>query len=59
MPNWCEGLLHPKHTGPGYASEAVRALLEVAFYDLRLGRMMATCFAENDASVVATDGTRR
>lgn len=43
-------VLHPKHTGHGYASEAVHALLDVAFSDLRLRRVTASCFAENDAS---------
>ncbi|HEY5784108.1 MAG TPA: GNAT family N-acetyltransferase [Microlunatus sp.] len=43
-------VLHPQHTGHGYASEAVDALLDLAFSDLKLRRVMASCFAENDAS---------
>lgn len=43
-------VLHPKYTGHGYASEAVHALLDVAFNDLRLRRVTASCFAENDTS---------
>jgi RimJ/RimL family protein N-acetyltransferase len=43
-------VLHPKHTGHGYATEAVQALLEVAFTDLGLRRVTASCFADNEAS---------
>ena len=41
---------HPDHGGRGYATEAVRALLRVCFEDLRLHRVTASCFADNEAS---------
>jgi RimJ/RimL family protein N-acetyltransferase len=44
---WC---LHPVHAGPGYATEAVAALLRVAFDQLGLRRVTASCFAANEAS---------
>jgi RimJ/RimL family protein N-acetyltransferase len=43
-------VLHPDYTGHGYATEAVHALLEVAFNDLGLRRVTASCFADNTAS---------
>lgn len=43
-------VLHPDHAGHGYATEAVRALLDVAFDELGLRRVTAACFAANDAS---------
>ena len=43
-------VLDPQHTGHGYATEAVRALLDLAFNDLGLRRVTASCFAANDAS---------
>ena len=43
-------VLHPDHTGRGYATEAVRALLDIAFDDLELRRVTAACFAANEAS---------
>ena len=43
-------VLHPEHTGHGYATEAVRELLRTCFEDLGLRRVVATCFADNDAS---------
>lgn len=43
-------VLHPQHAGRGYATEAVRALLKVAFTDLGLRRVTASCFADNGAS---------
>ena len=42
--------VHPHHTGQGYATEAVRALLRVCFEDLGLRRVTADCFADNEAS---------
>ncbi|WP_345042166.1 GNAT family protein [Georgenia daeguensis] len=42
--------LHPDHTGRGYATEAVRELIRLCFEDLGLRRVMANCFAENEAS---------
>jgi RimJ/RimL family protein N-acetyltransferase len=43
-------VLHPDHTGRGYATEAVRALLDIAFNNLELRRVTAACFAANEAS---------
>ena len=43
-------VLHPDHTGHGYATEAVRALLDIAFNGLGLRRVTAACFAANEAS---------
>jgi RimJ/RimL family protein N-acetyltransferase len=43
-------VLHPEHTGHGYATEAVQALLEAALADLGLRRVTASCFADNEAS---------
>ena len=43
-------VLHPDHTGHGYATEAVRALLGIAFDELQLRRVTAACFAANEAS---------
>lgn len=42
--------LHPDHSGAGYATEAVRALLRICFDDLGLRRVTAQCFADNAAS---------
>lgn len=42
--------LAPDHEGHGYATEAVRALIEVAFTDLGLRRVFAECFAANAGS---------
>ncbi|MBC9732428.1 GNAT family N-acetyltransferase [Nocardioides marmotae] len=43
-------VLHPDHTGHGYATEAAAELLRICFEDLRLRRVTAGCFAENTAS---------
>ena len=43
-------VLDPAHSGRGYATEAVRELLRVSFEDLRLHRVVATCFADNEPS---------
>lgn len=43
-------VLHPGHTGKGYATEALRELLRVCFEDLGLRRVTADCFAGNEAS---------
>lgn len=43
-------VLHPHHTGHGYATEAVQALLEVTFADLGLRRVTASCYADNIGS---------
>ncbi|UKJ64830.1 GNAT family N-acetyltransferase [Cellulosimicrobium cellulans] len=42
--------LSPSHQGRGYATEAVRALLEVCFDDLGLRRVVANAFLANEAS---------
>ena len=42
--------LHPEESGKGYATEAVRAVLQVCFEDLGLRRVTASCFAANTAS---------
>lgn len=43
-------VLDPAHQGHGYATEAVGALLRLAFEDLGLRRVTAGCFAANEAS---------
>lgn len=42
--------LHPDHTGQGYATEAVRAVLGICFRNLGLRRVTADCFAANEPS---------
>jgi RimJ/RimL family protein N-acetyltransferase len=42
--------LDPAHQGNGYATEAARELLRMCFEDLRLRRVEALCFAENEPS---------
>jgi RimJ/RimL family protein N-acetyltransferase len=42
--------LDPVHAGRGLATEAVRELIRLCFEDLRLRRVTANCFAENEAS---------
>jgi RimJ/RimL family protein N-acetyltransferase len=44
---WC---LDPAHTGRGYATEALEALIELCFGRLGLRRVTANCFADNTAS---------
>lgn len=44
---WC---LAPAHEGRGYATEAVRELLGIAFDGLGLRRVTAICFADNEPS---------
>lgn len=43
-------VLHPSHTGRGFATEAVKEVLRICFEDLGLRRVTAECFAGNDAS---------
>ena len=43
-------VLHPAHTGHGYATEAVRALITYCFEELNVRRVVANCFLDNDAS---------
>lgn len=43
-------VLDPAFHGHGYATEAVGELLRVAFEDLGVRRVVALCFADNDAS---------
>lgn len=42
--------LAPAHEGHGYATEAVRAVIELAFTGLGLRRVIAECFAANTGS---------
>lgn len=42
--------LDPAHTGHGYATEAVRALVTFCFQDLSVRRIHAGCFTDNQAS---------
>jgi RimJ/RimL family protein N-acetyltransferase len=43
-------VLDPAHTGQGFATEAVRALVEYCFACLGVRRVVANCFLANDAS---------
>ena len=43
-------VLDPPYTGRGLATEAVGALLRLCFEELHLRRVVATCFAANEAS---------
>lgn len=54
-------IVAPGHAGRGYATEVARALLDVAFVDLGLHRVIAGCFADNVASwkVMEKVGMRR
>ena len=54
-------LLDPAHHGLGYATEMVRAALDLAFGDLGVRRVTAGCFADNVASwrVMEKAGMRR
>ncbi len=40
-------VLDPDFTGHGYATEAVRELMRICFEELRIRRVVATCFADN------------
>jgi RimJ/RimL family protein N-acetyltransferase len=42
--------LHPDYAGRGYATEAVQGLIRLCFDDLGLRRVIANCFADNEAS---------
>ncbi|GGR62421.1 RimJ/RimL family protein N-acetyltransferase [Nocardioides luteus] len=42
--------IDPAHQGKGYATEAVRAVLDVCFGPLGLRRVVAECFADNEPS---------
>lgn len=44
-------VLDPANTGHGYATEAVRSLLGHCFSELGVHRVVASCFAGNDASI--------
>ncbi|GGP64714.1 GNAT family N-acetyltransferase [Saccharothrix coeruleofusca] len=54
-------ILHPDHHGRGYATEASRAMLRLAFENLGLHRVTASCDARNEASwrVMERLGMRR
>jgi RimJ/RimL family protein N-acetyltransferase len=43
-------VLHPDHSGRGYATDAVRELVRICFDDLHVHRVVATCFADNEPS---------
>jgi RimJ/RimL family protein N-acetyltransferase len=43
-------VLDPDHTGRGYATEAIRAVIDVCFGPLGLRRVHAGCFADNEPS---------
>lgn len=43
-------VLDPSHEGKGFATEAVRELIRICFDELGLRRVVATCFADNEAS---------
>lgn len=43
-------VIDPGHHGNGYGTEAVRALLQLCFGQLRLRRVTANCFTDNTAS---------
>lgn len=43
-------VLHPDHTGHGYATEAVRAAIDTCFGPLGLRRVHAGCFTANEPS---------
>ncbi len=43
-------VLDPDHTGRGYATEAIRAVIDVCFGPLALRRVHAGCFADNEPS---------
>lgn len=43
-------VLDPAHTGRGFATEAVRATIDLCFGDLGLRRVHAGCFAVNEPS---------
>ena len=43
-------VLDPEYVGHGYATEAVRALLRIAFEGVGVRRVIAQCFADNEAS---------
>lgn len=43
-------VLDPEHTGRGYATEAIRAVIDVCFGPLGLRRVHAGCFADNEPS---------
>ncbi|GAB3755507.1 GNAT family N-acetyltransferase [Microlunatus parietis] len=43
-------MFHPEHSGRGFATEAVRAVLGLCFEALRFRRVHAGCFADNAAS---------
>jgi RimJ/RimL family protein N-acetyltransferase len=51
-------ILHPAHSGRGYATEAVHALLHLVFDDLGLHRVTARIDARNEASLRLADRLR-
>ncbi len=43
-------VLDPVHSGQGFGTEAVRELLRLCFDELGVRRVVANCFADNEAS---------
>jgi RimJ/RimL family protein N-acetyltransferase len=43
-------VIDPAHSGRGYATEAVRAIMDFCFSDLGVRRIVANCFLDNVAS---------
>ena len=43
-------VVHPDHSGRGYATEAVTELLRLCFEELGLRRVIADCFTDNEPS---------
>lgn len=43
-------VLDPRHTGRGYATEAIRAVIDTCFGSLGMRRVHAGCFADNEPS---------
>jgi RimJ/RimL family protein N-acetyltransferase len=43
-------VLEPRHTGHGYATEAMRELIRYCFQELGVRRVTANCFLDNDTS---------
>lgn len=48
-------IIHPDHQGRGYATEAVRAVLDLAFDDMKLHRVIGQVETRNSASARVLD----
>ena len=51
-------IIDPAHAGQGYATEAAATLARLCFEDLRLRRVVAVTFAENDPLLAAHGAAR-